>query len=1164
MASGAKIKIRFVVSATMAGTFFLWMTEQVASMPVPVATKPSASAVFAPPSQAETAPPPPISIVPARAPAPPAAEMPVSAAADNPAPAGQLLIKTGNHGTFARVAFECPQMTDYHIVASGNSLHITLDTKAAVKISAGKTLQIKKIAAVPGSDGVLLVDITTAAGATYKDFRFQNRIILDIYSAVPQKSPPPKKITAVAEQAKHEEIAKEASAKIAEKPVQPKSPEPTAAPKTPSPEHVAAAAPIVPAQPAPPAKQVTPIKIAPTKADAPKATASPVVAVDTAPVLSDPQAIAASRLPGKPADALPVWNLPITKPDGGAPVEQKAQVKPPPAVQPGDDDRTATLTLSSLIPMRLAVFERFGTLWIVTDAKGTDASPPSITGKMADFIAPAKVLRFKQGTAYSYTLPQKFYLNVTKQRLAWQVDLLPNPQPPAEAFLSAEVRVQFDQKTKEAMLVAYMKGAGDSITFDDPEVGDRLYVVPTSKPHQAVQEERHMTDLEIMPAATGMVVRPLKDGVNVRHIMLTEEAAEPKEKEGGKKEAEEKDGKDKVVVDKTVVADTQHAGGDDVVVVTAPYGLSVTPGGGAITLIGAPDEASDNDNNRLFDFPNWRRGGLEKLSESRQELQAKIAAAATPEERDGLLMDMAKLYFSNDFGHEALGILDLVLIENPEIIKNTDFIALRGAASAMSGHYKEALQDLSTPAIQQHPEVSLWIGYAAAATEQWHMADRSFPKSNRLLLQYPDNIAIPFTIYMAESALHLGHTEMANQLLNSINRTSDSLDPQYKAALDYLRGVAYSQMGQPEKAVALWQPVADGLDRLYHAKASLSLTRLLLQQKKITLKEAIDRVDNLRFAWRGDGLEVNILHTLGALKAQDGQVLSGLEDMKRAADLADSLLDDSAPVRDDMKHIFTDLFLSDTGSRIKPLEIVSVYNEFSAMIPPGPEATTAALNFADGLIRMDLLSKAAEIMEGQLKNGNLADDKSAALGAKLTAVYLLDSKPKQALAALQETDRSDLSARIREERTLLKARAQSQLGLTSEAIATLSMFNSRNAQRLKADVLWHAQKWADAATATETLLPDLTKPLTDEDAAYVVDAAVAWKLADNMDKLKEIKTKYESAMAATKLASTFSVVTRDGGSSALGDRETMLRIAGEVDMFKGFLENYKAGLGSGS
>ena len=266
-----------------------------------------------------------------------------------------------------------------------------------------------------------------------------------------------------------------------------------------------------------------------------------------------------------------------------------------------------------------------------------------------------------------------------------------------------------------------------------------------------------------------------------------------------------------------------------------------------------------------------------------------------------------------------------------------------------------------------------------------------------------------------------------------------------------------------------------------------------------------------------------------------------------------------------MKRIFTDLFLSDTsGSKVKPLEMVSVYNEFSTLIPPGPEATTAALNFADSLIRMDLLGKAADIMEDQFKNGSLPDDKSAALGTKLTAVYLLDSKPKEALAALQETDKSGLSSRIREERTLLKARAQSQLGQTSDAIATLSMFNSKNAQRLKADVLWRAQKWADAATATESLLPDLTKPLTDEDASYVVNDAVAWKLAGNMDKLKEIKTKYESAMAATKLASTFDVVTRDGGSSALGDRESMLRIAGEVDMFKGFLENYKAGLGSGS
>ncbi|MBU6475544.1 MAG: hypothetical protein KGQ70_06235, partial [Alphaproteobacteria bacterium] len=67
------------------------------------------------------------------------------------------------------------------------------------------------------------------------------------------------------------------------------------------------------------------------------------------------------------------------------------------------------------------------------------------------------------------------------------------------------------------------------------------------------------------------------------------------------------------------------------------------------------------------------------------------------------------------------------------------------------------------------------------------------------------------------------------------------------------------------------------------------------------------------------------------------------------------------------------------------------------------------------------------------------------------------------------------------------------------------------------------------------------------------------------DKLENLKEKYQAAMAKTRLAATFDVVTRNGGDSALGDREQMLKIAGEVDMFKDFLESYKAGLGgSGS
>jgi hypothetical protein len=112
--------------------------------------------------------------------------------------------------------------------------------------------------------------------------------------------------------------------------------------------------------------------------------------------------------------------------------------------------------------------------------------------------------------------------------------------------------------------------------------------------------------------------------------------------------------------------------------------------------------------------------------------------------------------------------------------------------------------------------------------------------------------------------------------------------------------------------------------------------------------------------------------------------------------------------------------------------------------------------------------------------------------------------------------------------------------------------------------LWRARKWIGAANVLDSILPEKEKPLTEDDAALVVNAAVAWKLAGNTDRLKEIRDAYDKAMGATKQAAIFGVVTRDGGSSALSDHDTMMKIAGEVDMFKGFLDTYKAEAGKGS
>lgn len=413
---------------------------------------------------------------------------------------------------------------------------------------------------------------------------------------------------------------------------------------------------------------------------------------------------------------------------------------------------------------------------------------------------------------------------------------------------------------------------------------------------------------------------------------------------------------------------------------------------------------------------------------------------------------------------------------------------------------------------------------------------------------------------MAESALRLGHADSAKQLLDTLNTLPVKDYPHYEAAVGYLRGEAARQNGKFAEAIELWKPVADGMDRLYHTKAALALTLLELQEKKITLKEAVERIDSLRFAWRGDGLEVQTLTALGRTKILNGQFLDGLNDLKAASEFADQLRDDSTPIRQEMAQTVTTLFSGSARDKLNPLEAVSIYSEYEGLLPEGAAGSTAVLNFADYLTRMDLLDRAAGLINRVLDD-TTDQPQRAEISTRLAAIYLLDGKPSLALETLNRTteDATSADADLMQRRTLLKARAQSQLNLTSDAIATLAPLKTTEARRLTADVLWRARRWREAAGAIETLLP-ATPPakLADDTARLVMNAAVGYKLAGDSEGLAALRRNYASQMAATTFGPTFTVVTRDGGSASLSDRDTILRIAGEVDMFKSLLDSYKA------
>ncbi len=1032
-------------------------------------------------------------------------------------------IRIGAHESYTRVVVDFSRRTAYRLDRSGDTLTLIFDTPAALAAPGDHEALITSLTAAKPDAQTARLTLGLAANAGYKDYRSDEKVVIDVYPLS----------KAAAAKAKEKAAAQEpVKAGITATPLKP----PVAAAKTATetkPVSLKSAAKDAPAKPATAAKSSAPAltredlikaineslnpggpagligppvpktaaalpdadKVAPAATTTTTTTVTTTTSTASTPAASTAAADAAAKgasvivdKPGVPATAANSKSASTAAPDAEEPT---------------------VITVSLLEPAKIAVFARFNTLWIVLDTETAGAVAPSAAGPQAGLMGNAKPLTFKGGTAYRYTLPPDRGIYVEQQNLAWRIVLGgPAMPPPATASISVEA----EEATGKAKLVAEVKDASKVMEVKDPLVGDTLEIVGANDQTQRVRNGRRFPGLEILPTAIGMVARPIKDNLHFNRIQ-------------------------------------------DFILITADGGIDATPGATAGPAVVASD-ATPLDEARLFDFPNWRQGGITKLNKNVHDLELRISKAEKPEDRTALLMKLALLYFANNFGQEAIGVVNVISDETPDMIKNPNFIALRGAASALAGRYDDALKDLTNPAIQNHGEVNLWLGFAAAATEQWRLANRSFPADNRLLLQYPENIAAPFTIYMAESALRLGHTDTAKTLLASLDAMAGSFDSHSQAAVQYLKGEAARQAGDAAEAIRLWRPVAGGLDRLYHTKAALAMANLQLQEKLITVKQAIDAVDSLRFAWRGDGLEVQILQNLGRLKVQDNRYLLGLEDMKTAAALADSMQDDTSAIHEEMAKIFSDLFVGNKAKGIPPLEAISIYNEFKTLMPQGAEGSAATLNFADSLISMDLLEKAEGLLADQLKSGQVPPEKVTATENKLAAVYLIDSLPDKALAVLQSASPPT------EERQLLKVRALSDLGKTDDAIIALSPLKSTDALKLKADTLWRAKKWADAAATIELLLPPPAKLLTTADAQLVVNTAVAYKLAGDNVGLANIKQRYDAVMAATPLASTFGTVTRTGGKSALTDRDTIVKIIDEVDMFKGFLDAYKTGKGS--
>ena len=213
---------------------------------------------------------------------------------------------------------------------------------------------------------------------------------------------------------------------------------------------------------------------------------------------------------------------------------------------------------------------------------------------------------------------------------------------------------------------------------------------------------------------------------------------------------------------------------------------------------------------------------------------------------------------------------------------------------------------------------------------------------------------------------------------------------------------------------------------------------------------------------------------------------------------------------------------------------------------------------ADRLVSVDLLDQAAELLQHQVDN-RLQGAARAQVAVRLAVIYLMGRKPDRAIQALRTSRAADLPAELRTQRLMVEARAHSDTGRPELALEVTANLQGLEADRLRADVLWKARRWRDAAEQIEKIYADRWNErtaLADGERADVLRAAVGYALAEDTIGLDRWRNKYAAKMADGPDRRAFDVVTTPFNINAPEFGEVARKVS-TADTLDGFLRDIR-------
>ena len=617
--------------------------------------------------------------------------------------------------------------------------------------------------------------------------------------------------------------------------------------------------------------------------------------------------------------------------------------------------------------------------------------------------------------------------------------------------------------------------------IDDPEIGDTLMIVTALGPARGFLKPQEFVELRALASAHGIVLQPYADDITAEL-------------------------------------------GADKVVITRPGGLSLSS-----ASVSRDNSGSVTFAPMMFDTQTWGFDRQAKFIDPEGELIAR-AAAAPEAKRRAARLDLARFYLARDMAAEAKGVLDVVTADERENEGVTGTI-LKSIANVMLGRADEALKELSAPQIGNNNDAPIWRAMAYAHQGRFAEAREGFRSSEVAIGALPIELQRVAKREALRCSIEVRDFAGASTILHDFETLG--VPPELAPALALLTGRLEEGLGHNADALSAYRRAAASKDR--RASAQGQLRDLVLRSKLGDLndKDLVDQLEMLTTTWRGDETEAEGLKVLAHHYTRDKRYRDAFHVMRTAL-LAHPNSDLTRKIQDEAAATFDSLFLTAEVDALPAIEALGLFYDYRALTPIGRRGDEMIRRLADRLVAVDLLDQAAELLQHQVDH-RLQGAARAQVATRLATIYLLNRKPDRALAAIQRSRSSDLASDLREQRLLLEARALSDIGRHELALEIISGRKSREAMRLRADILWAGKKWREAAEQFEVLYGDRWRdpsPLTKAERVDVLRGAIGYALAEEQMGLARFRDKYASKMADGPDHRAFEVVTAPIGASS--------------------------------